>query len=216
MNIVGPSLSAGLAALQALATPAPANATSAQPTSAHVLTGASRTLLSHAAADAVLGLNALGANPQATATSNARDAYAQEAIPADKVAWLESLGADKWVPRNPTALDDATFEQQALLSMSRSGSSKLPGFAEAHANGTLRVQRAADMPELGYRSFQLTLYRDGTEFGGVGFGTLNNDRWMELRQSGTFAVTGSVGGNDYVATWPLAWEGDRGATSHAA
>lgn len=216
MNIVGPSLSAGLAALQALAAPAPANATSAPPTSAHVLTGASRTHLSRAAADAVLGLNALGASPPATTTSNVRDAYVHEAIPADKVAWLESLGADKWVLRNPTALDDAAFERQALLSMSRSGSSKLPGFADARENGTLKIQRAADMPELGYRSFQLTLYRDGTEFGGVGFGTLNNDRWMELRQRGTFAVTGSVGGNDYVATWPLAWEGDRGATSQAA
>ena len=28
-----------------------------------------------------------------------------------------------------------------------------------------------------------------------------------LRQSGTFAATGSVDGNDYVATWPLPWNG---------
>ena len=144
-----------------------------------------------------------------------RPQFARAGIPAEKAAWLESLGADNWALRKPTQLDDAAFEQQALASLKRSGTFKLPGFAEAREAGTLRILRSGDMPELGYRSFQVVLYKDGAEFGGVGFGTMNNDRWMELRRGGTFAVTGSVRGNDYVATWPLAWE-DEGASADEA
>lgn len=213
MSVISPSLSAGLVALQALTPPSSTNRqASLPPTSAHVLTGVSRTMLSPAAADAVLTVKSLSPSAPAAAVGVASDAYARDGIPADKVAWLESLGADAWTLRQPAVLDDSVFEQQALVRMSRSGTSKLPGFAEARENGTLKVQRAADMPDLGYRSFQLTLYSEGAEFGGVGFGIMNNDRWMELRQSGTFAATGSVSGNDYVATWPLAWNGDDAET----
>lgn len=208
MSPISPSLSAGLVALQALAPPSSvsqkAAALSAPPP---VLTGVSRTMLAPSAADAMLSLNAIAPKAPATAAAAASDAYARDGIPADKLAWLDSLGADAWSPRKPASLDDAAFAQQALARMSRSGTSKLPGFADARENGTLRVQRASEMPDLGYRSYQLTLYREGAEFGGVGFNTINADRWMELRQSGTFAATGSVEGNDYVATWPLAWNG---------
>lgn len=213
MNIVGPSISAGLAALQALTPPSSTNATAAAPAAAHVLTGASRPVLSASAADALLGLTALAPGAP-MAAARASDDYARAGIPAEKAAWLDSLGADSWVLRKPSALDDAAFEQQVLASLKRSGSFKFPGFADARENGTLRILRSSDMPELGYRSFQLVLYKDGTEFGGVGFGTLNNDRLMELRRGGTFAMTGSVRGNDYVATWPLAWDGN-GAASGA-
>jgi hypothetical protein len=213
MSVISPSLSAGLVALQALSPPSPTNKqASLPPTSAHVLTGVSRTMLSPAAADAVLTVKSLNPSAPAAAVGVASDAYARDGIPADKVAWLESLGADAWTMRKPAVLDDGAFEQQALLRMNRSGTSKLPGFAEARENGTLKVQRAAEMPDLGYRSYQLTLYSEGSEFGGVGFGIMNNDRWIELRQSGTFAATGSVSGNDYVATWPLAWNGDNAET----
>ncbi len=207
MNIVGPSISAGLAALQALAPTPSTSASSTAPGSTQVLPGISRPVVSPSAADALLGLNSRV--PTAPAgTSKFSDAFARAGIPAEKAAWLETLGADNWALQKPAVLDDAAFEQQALVRMSRSGIFKLAGFAEARANGTLKIQRATDVPELGYKSFQLVLYKDGAEFGGVGFGTVNNDRWMELRRSGTFAVTGSVRGNDYVATWPLAWEGD--------
>lgn len=214
MNIVGPSISASLAALQALAPPPPANASSAAPSSAQVLTGGSRTVLSANAGDALLGVSARAPTSAAPA-SKFSDAFARAGIPADKAAWLESLGADNWALRKPAQLDDAAFEQQTLASLKRSGTFKLPGFAEARENGTLRIQRSGDIPELGYRSFQVVLYKDGAEFGGVGFGTMNNDRWMELRRAGTFAATGSVRGNDYVATWPLAWEGDDAAAPSA-
>jgi hypothetical protein len=214
MTVIAPSLSASLVALQALA-PSPNSAVSVLPTSAQALTGASRTVLSHAAADAVLGLSALAPRASAAAVSKVSDTYTRDGIPADKAAWLETLGADAWALRKPAALDDTAFEQQALALMSRSGTSKLPGFAEARESGTLKVQRAAEMPDLGYRSYQLTLYREGTEFGGAGFNTINTDRWMELRRSGTFTVTGSISGNDYVATWPLPWDGDDAAPGMA-
>jgi hypothetical protein len=217
MTVISPSLSAGLVALQAMVpVPAASSAAPAPPASAPALTGASRTVLSHAAADAVLGLNALTPREAAAAVSNASDTQARDGIPAAKVAWLESLDADAWALRKPAPLDDATFKQQALARLNGSGTSKLPGFAEARENGTLKIQRAAEMPDLGYRSYQLTLYREGTEFGGVGFNTINLDRWMELRRSGTFAVTGSISGNDYVATWPLPWDGDDAAESTPA
>lgn len=214
MTVISPSLSASVVALQALVPVPPANGTATlQSASAPALTGASRMVLSHAAADAVLGLNALIPRETAAAVGKVSDAYACDGIPADKIAWLESLGADAWALRKPDPLDDAAFEQQALTLMNRSGTSKLPGFAEAHENGTLKIQRAADMPDLGYRSYRLTLYREGTEFGGVGFNTINTDRWTELRRSGTFAVTGTINGNDYIATWPLPWDGDDAALS---
>ena len=207
MSPIAPSLSASLVALQALTPPSssagPQAAALAPPPPA--LTGASRTMLAPSAADAVLSLNTFAAKVPATATASARDAYAHETIPDEKIDWLNSLGADAWAPRTPASLDDAAFARLAMERMSRSGTSKLPGFAEARENGTLKIQRAADGPELGYRSYQMTLYREGAEFGGVAFNTINSDRWMALRQSGTFAATGTVGGNDYVATWPLAW-----------
>jgi hypothetical protein len=215
MNIVGPSLSAGLAALQAL-TPPPSQSRSASAAQApaQIQMGISRTVLSPSAGDALIGLNVRAPNAAAPA-SKFSEAFARAGIPAEKAAWLETLGADNWALHRPAALDDAAFEKQALSSMSRSGTSKLPGFAEALADGTLRIQRATDMPELGYKSFQLVLFKDGAEFGGAGFGTMNNDRWTELRRSGTFAATGSVRGNDYVATWPLAWNGDDAAQGAA-
>jgi hypothetical protein len=206
MSTIAPSISASLVALQALTPPSvssPRDAVLAPPPPA--LTGSSRTMLAPSAADAVLGLNTIAPKTQAVAAAAASDAYARESIPAEKIDWLNSLGADAWSPRKPASLDDAAFEQQALARMNRSGTSKLPGFAEARENGTLKVRRASEMPELGYRSYQLTLYREGAEFGGAAFNTIDADRWMALRQSGTFAATGSVDGNDYIATWPLAW-----------
>jgi hypothetical protein len=172
------------------------------------MTGVSRAALSSATADAVLGLNAAAPSTPSAAASRVSAAYGG-AIPAEKAAWLDELGADAWSLRQPSTLDDNAFAAKVLDGLTRGGTAKLAGFAEARENGTLRIQRSADMPELGYKSYQVTLYKEGAAFGGVGFGTMDNDRWMELRRAGIFAVTGSIGGNDYVATWPLPWDGGR-------
>jgi hypothetical protein len=226
MTVNGPSLSSQLAALAASLQPAALHSTASVPSApAQASQSMKRSALSSVAAGAMLGLNTIATAAPAPAptrvsnpyTSPAAETYTRAGIPAEKAAWIASLGADSWELRQPTRIDEVAFEQRALDSMIRSGMAKFPGFAEARANGTLKVQHAHEQPELGYRSFQLTLYKDGQEFGGVGFGTMNSDRWLELRQSGTFAATGSVAGNDYVATWPLAWDGgDERIPRHAA
>ena len=225
MTVNGPSISSQLAALKAsMQSSATHGAASAPSTSAQAPQSVMRSALSPVAAGAMLGLSAMTPSASATAarvsnpyTSPAAETYTRAGIPAEKAAWIASLGADSWELRQPTRIDESAFAQRALDSMIRSGMAKFPGFAEARANGTLKIQHAREQPELAYRSFQLTLYKDGQEFGGVGFGTMNRDRWLELRQSGTFAATGSVAGNDYVATWPLAWDGGEGLIpQHAA
>ena len=227
MTVNGPSISSQLAALKAsMQSSATHGATSVASTPAQAPQSVMRSALSPVAAGAMLGLSAMTPSASATAntarvsnpyTSPAAETYTRAGIPAEKAAWIASLGADSWELRQPTRIDEAAFAQRALDSMIRSGIAKFPGFAEARANGTLKVQHAHEQPELAYRSFQLTLYKDGQEFGGVGFGTMNKERWLELRQSGTFAATGSVAGNDYVATWPLAWDGEnKHIPQHAA
>ncbi len=225
MTVNGPSISSQLAALKAsMQSSATHGAASVASASAPAPQSVMRSALSPVAAGAMLGLSAMTPSPPATAarvsnpyTSPAAETYTRAGIPAEKAAWIASLGADSWELRQPTRIDESAFAQRALDSMIRSGMAKFPGFAEARANGTLKIQHTHEQPELAYRSFQLTLYKDGQEFGGVGFGTMNKDRWLELRQSGTFAATGSVAGNDYVATWPLAWDGSEGLIpQHAA
>lgn len=140
-------------------------------------------------------------------------------MPADKVVWLESFGADTWVLRDPMAMDEAEFKRQVLDSLVKSGTAKLEGFAEARDNGTLTIHHASEMPELGYKSFQVTLYKDGAVVGGAGFSTTNAEHRLELRRSGIFAATGAVEGNDYVVTWAMPWEADGvqpGAAGRAA
>ena len=221
MLTVGSPLSSALAALNAL-TPGQVQADVGTPKTAdagNALTGASRMRLSSAASDALLKFSGYAASAKGTAspaTVSIEPARADKAaahpagIPAEKVAWLDSLGADSWAVREPPQLDDDVFEKQVLDGMVRNGSAKLAGFSDARSDGTLKVQRAADMPELGYKSFQVTLYKDGKECGGAGFSVCNTDHWMEMRANGVYAGTGSVDGNDYVVTWPMAWQGGDG------
>jgi hypothetical protein len=216
MLAVGSPLTSAHAALNAF-TPTqvqPASVPADRP-SGNALTGVSRLSLSSAASDALLRFGSLSVGARAASAPARVDVDAAPAstpssssdtgIPAARLAWLDSLGADRWELRTPAAIDDAEFEQQVLESLYKAGSAKLAGFTEARANGTLNIRRAADMPELGYKSFQVTLYKNGEAYGGVGFSVCNTDHWMALRESGIYAGTGTVAGNDYVATWPMAW-----------
>lgn len=215
MLTVGSPLSSALAALSAVtaAEVQPAAATTVRH-SGNALTGASRLTLSSAAGDALLrfssvaaGAKSQSASAPARETIDAPPAPAATAsdtgIPADRIEWLDSLGAERWELREPQTLDDASFEQRVMESLHKNGSAKLAGFADARANGSLKIQRATDMPELGYRSFQVTLYKDGEAYGGVGFSVANTEHWTALRESGIYAGTGSVSGVDYVVTWPM-------------
>lgn len=219
MLTVGSPLSSALAVLNAVTPGQVQIATGpAAGHSGNALTGASRLTLSSAAGDALLRFSAQAADARSVAAGASiparanieaatvvaqGDAAYETGIPADRRAWLDSLGAERWELREPQTLDDAGFEQRVMASLYKNGSAKLAGFAEARASGTLKIQRAADMPELGYRSFQVTLYQNGEAYGGVGFSVCNTEHWMALRERGTYAGTGSVGGVDYVVTWPM-------------
>jgi hypothetical protein len=221
MLTVGSPLSGALAALNAL-TPGQVQTdvgTSRTADAGNALTGASRMRLSSSASDALLKLSDYAASAKGAgtpATVSIEPARANEVaahpsgMPADKVAWLNSLGADSWSVREPPRMDDDAFERQVLDGMARNGSAKLAGFNEALGSGTLKVQRASDLPELGYKSFQVTLFKDGKECGGAGFSVCNTDQWMEMRANGVYAGTGSVDGNDYVVTWPMPLQGGDG------
>jgi hypothetical protein len=214
MLTVGSPLSGALAALNALA-PGQVQADVGTPKTvdpSNALTGASRMRLSSAASDALLKYSeyASGAKTAATtATVSIEPARADKSaahpsgIPEDKVAWLNSFGADSWALRERPRMDDRVFAKQVLDTVIRNGSAKLAGFSDALASGTLKIQRASDVPELGFRSYQISLYKDGSECGGAGFSVCNTDHRLEMRANGIYAGTGSVDGNDYVVTWPM-------------
>ena len=219
MLAVGSPLTSALAALNAF-TPTQVQPVqvSAEKSGGNALTGASRLSLSSAASDALLRFGTLSivtkeasatarTSVDATAPTTSQDTT-DSGIPAGRVAWLNSLGADRWEVREPPSIDDAAFEKQVMDSLYKTGSAKLSGFSDARADGTLKILRASDMPDLGYKSFQVTLYKDGEAYGGVGFSVCNTEHWMAMRESGTYAGTGTVAGNDYVATWPMPWGPD--------
>lgn len=80
----------------------------------------------------------------------------------------------------------------------------LDGFSEALANGTLKIQRASDVPELGLGHVRYDLYRDGNMIGGTGFGagTFNRSLYLEIQAQGIRQATGSINGHDFYVTWP--------------
>lgn len=218
MLTVGSSLSSALVALNALTAGhvRPDVASPKTVEAGNALTGVSRMRLSSSAADALLKFSdhassAKSASAPATvsiaATRTEKPVAHPSGMPADKVAWLDSLGADSWSVREPPRLGDAQFKQQVFDGLVRNGSIKLEGFGEALEDGTLKIQRAADVPELGFKSFQVTLFKDGKEYGGAGFSVCNTEHWMQMRANGVYAGTGSVDGNDYVVTWPMARQG---------
>lgn len=150
--------------------------------------------------------NAAKVQPQRT--FKAEQAPVSSQLPADKVKWLKSFGADAWVVNEKPQISDAEFQKLILDNMLKSGSAKLTGFSEALENGSLKIQRASEVPEIGYKSYNVTLYKGGQQFGGAGFDTANTKYLMELRKSGTFAALGTINGNDYVVTWAMPWEAD--------
>lgn len=223
MLTVGSPLTSALAALNVvMPTQVQPAAVSMERPGGNALTGASRLSLSSAASDALLRFGSLSFSAKTPATpppapadaaeesapSATQAAVSESGIPAGRLAWLDSLGAERWELREPAPIDDAVFQQKVLERLYKTGSAKLAGFAEARASGSLKIQRASDMPELGYKSFQVTLYKDGEAYGGVGFSVCNSDHWMAMRESGVYAGTGTVAGTDYVATWPMPWGAD--------
>ncbi|MGY8704614.1 hypothetical protein RAD16_02570 [Bradyrhizobium sp. 18BD] len=171
-------------------------------------------------ADALLKINALinGKAAAAKGGSSAGDALtlarAREGLvespmmklselPADQAQYLKGFGADAVVRVDGVELSDADFKQMVLQYGMEAWTDE-PGFNEALANGTLKIQRASDVPELGYKSNLYDLYSGGNLLGSVSFGssTFNSKLYYEIQAQGIRQATGSINGQDYYVTWP--------------
>lgn len=124
-------------------------------------------------------------------------------LPAIHAAKLRALGADAAVRVTPSPVSDDEFSAM-VLAHGKQHWSDLEGFSEALANGTLKIQRASDVPELGLGHVQYDLYKDGNQFGGAGFGSgdFNKSLYLEIQAQGIRQATGSINGHDFYVTWP--------------
>ncbi|MCK1389816.1 hypothetical protein [Bradyrhizobium sp. 1] len=124
-------------------------------------------------------------------------------LPADQAQYLKRFGADAAVRIEGVQLSDAAFKQ-TVLQHGMENWTDLPGFNEALANGTLKIQRASDVPELGYKSNLYDLYSGGNLLGSVSFGssTFNKKLYLEIQAQGIRQATGSINGQDFYVTWP--------------
>ncbi|MBW7969431.1 hypothetical protein [Bradyrhizobium sp. BR 10289] len=138
----------------------------------------------------------------------ARDGYVESPmmklseLPADQAEYVKRFGADAAVRIDPVEVSRADFERMVLQHAMESWKD-LPGFNEALANGTLKIQRASDVPEIGYESFQYDLYSGGNYFGGVGWSGINNKKlYFEIQAQGISQAFGSIRGQEFYVTWP--------------
>ena len=167
-------------------------------------------------ADALLKINALVNGKIAAANGAgsaggviARESYVESPmmklseLPADQAQYLKGFGADAAVRIDAVAVSDADFKQMVLQYGTEAWTDE-PGFNDALANGTLKIQRASDVPELGYESNLYDLYSGGNLLGSVSFGssTFNKKLYLEIQAQGIRQATGSINGQDFYVTWP--------------
>ncbi|MHC2622923.1 hypothetical protein ACVIW2_004955 [Bradyrhizobium huanghuaihaiense] len=123
-------------------------------------------------------------------------------LPADQAQYLARFGADAAVRVDGVELSQADFEQ-TVLQFGMESWKDLPGFNDALANGTLKIQRASDVPEIGYESFDYDIYSGGNLLGGVGWGGINNKKlYFEIQAQGIRQAFGSIHGQEFYVTWP--------------
>jgi hypothetical protein len=167
-------------------------------------------------ADALLKINALVNGKTAAANGAgsaggviAREGYVESPmmklseLPPDQAQYLKGFGADAAVRIDAVAVSDADFKQMVLQYGTEAWTDE-PGFNDALANGTLKIQRASDVPELGYESNLYDLYSGGNLLGSVSFGssTFNKKLYLEIQAQGIRQATGSINGQDFYVTWP--------------
>jgi hypothetical protein len=179
----------------------------------HVNAASSR--LVPAVADALLKISAL-VNGK-TVASNGADSIAANIAPEGYVASpmtklselpayqaqdLAKFGADAVVRIDAVAVSDAEFKQM-VLQYGQENWTDLAGFNEALANGTLKIQRASDVPELGIESVQYAIYSGGNYTGSVGFGSspFNSKLYYEIQAQGIRQAYGSINGQQFYVTW---------------
>ncbi|HEV2153207.1 hypothetical protein [Bradyrhizobium sp.] len=123
-------------------------------------------------------------------------------LPADQAEYVKRFGADAVVRIEGVELSRADFEQ-TVLQFGMESWKDLPGFNDALANGTLKIQRASDVPEIGYESFAYDIYSGGNLLGGVGWSGINNKKlYFEIQAQGIRQAFGSIHGQEFYVTWP--------------
>lgn len=124
----------------------------------------------------------------------------KEALSSEERAIMSRFGADFIVKRQPEQLEGADFIN-AVKGWLDERHEDDAGYQQAKKDGTLKIQRAVDLPEMGYRTYIYDLYSNGSVSGGVGGETIN-DAWLDAqRQKGGNYSYGTVDGQDYYVTW---------------
>ncbi len=123
-----------------------------------------------------------------------------EDLPADHAARLRSYGADTAIRVPEPSVSDEEFQSRVMTYIKESWGG-LEGFSEALANGAVKIQRASDVPELGYETIQYTMYKDGSLFGGAGWSTVNMTYYSAQTAAGVRQGLGSIEDLDYYVTW---------------
>lgn len=120
---------------------------------------------------------------------------------------LEMLGqfGDSYVRLDTPQLAQPEFEQFIRYftnNYSDLSHSAYDGYEEALAAGTVKFQRSADLPEIGWKASGYEFSKDGNVVGTVVKNTLNRDALEALQATGQKVVYGSAYGQDYIITWP--------------
>ena len=119
----------------------------------------------------------------------------------EDAARLAALGADAAIEVPAIRLDDAAFAD-LVNANARLTMMEVPGFAEAWAAGTVKVQRLEDVPELGHVEKGFALFKDGNMIGGAGWsGLFNENQYNKIAATGVQQGIGGVMGQGYYMTW---------------
>lgn len=121
-------------------------------------------------------------------------------LPAEHAQRLKALGADAAERVAKPVVSEAEF-QSMVFSYIKDSWKGLEGFSEALANGSVKIQRAGDVKDLGYESIQYKLYSGGNMIGGAGWDTINRSYYDAVAATGVHQGIGSMDGLDYYVTW---------------
>lgn len=122
-------------------------------------------------------------------------------IPAEDKAALKKMGADKVSMTSAQSLSDDEF-QKVVLGWLNENYPDDENWKQAVRDGTVQIQRAADVPELAYRAFNYSMMSSSGEAFGSWSGGRANTEWYNAREAYSNRTCGSYYGQDYYATWP--------------
>jgi len=211
MVAVNATASSALAALKAIK-PLGATKDPATPMPSHPSDPTTKVRLSPRVSDALLKIGQIVTGQKASevaalvGTNDGGYSYSRmmdlSELPDADARKLRGMGADAAVRIDATPISQDAFEKLVLSQIGESYKSK-EGFSEALANGTLKIQKAESVPELGLGSVRYNLYKDGSMIGGAGWGadTFNKDLYMQRHAEGINQATGSINGHSWYVTW---------------